>query len=173
MARTLDLGPTRPDYMTKSMLRVCFESFVQNVAAGRKALKGGDYWQVGGEFWVLGGGKEVGWCHRMVNTRDHASVEDLRTLMGLDDPAEGPRRGVATALKKRWSVVGDGTGLKHGVSLRDRWRSRSRGRGNEESAVRENKEKAEGKKSEEGTVEEKKDELSRVKDHKADDASTS
>jgi len=82
MTRTLELGPHRPDYIKTSLLTGAVKSVCQGVMSGRGALKGGDFKQVGGEFWFVDG--EVKWCHRMRNTRDHAEVEVLRGLLGLE-----------------------------------------------------------------------------------------
>ncbi|KAE8449854.1 hypothetical protein EG329_007331 [Mollisiaceae sp. DMI_Dod_QoI] len=51
MMRTLDLGP-RPEYQRKQLWSMMLASFVQSLKMlkGGKALKGGDYHQVGGEF---------------------------------------------------------------------------------------------------------------------------
>jgi hypothetical protein len=94
MARTLNLGHERPAYMQKSLLHAIVASVLQSLRQGRKAFKGGDYWQVGGEFLFEGG--RARWCHRMANTRDHAEVPELRRVLGLE-PAEIP-------IRKSWSL---------------------------------------------------------------------
>lgn len=76
------MGSKKPDYLTKSMLAVTVQSIVKTIASGTDALKGGDVKQIGGEFLFEGG--EVVWCHRMQNTRDHAEVEVLREVLGLE-----------------------------------------------------------------------------------------
>ncbi|KAI4127857.1 MAG: hypothetical protein LQ347_004427 [Umbilicaria vellea] len=82
MTSNLSMGSKKPDYLTKSMLAVTVQSIVKTIASGTDALKGGDVKQIGGEFLFEGG--EVVWCHRMQNTRDHAEVEVLREVLGLE-----------------------------------------------------------------------------------------
>lgn len=92
MTRTLNLGK-KPNYIHSNLFVTSVQSIVQSLKTGDKALKGGDFKQVGGEF-LFENGKCM-WVHRMRNTRDHAEIEDLRRVIGLDD-AKPPMR-------KRWS----------------------------------------------------------------------
>ncbi|KAF9692748.1 hypothetical protein EKO04_009094 [Ascochyta lentis] len=92
MTRTFDLG-SKPAYMQTNVLINSVQSIFQGLSTGRKALKGGDFKQVGGEFLFENG--ECTWVHRMKTTRGHAEVSDIRTLLGLDD-----RR---PPMRKRWS----------------------------------------------------------------------
>lgn len=92
MTRTYDLG-TKPAYMQTNVLINSVQSIFQGLSTGRKALKGGDFKQVGGEFLFENG--ECTWVHRMKTTRGHAEVSDIRSLLGLDD-----RR---PPMRKRWS----------------------------------------------------------------------
>lgn len=92
MTRTYDLG-TKPAYMQTNVLINSVQSIFQGLSTGRKALKGGDFKQVGGEFLFEKG--ECTWVHRMKTTRGHAEVSAIRTLLGLDD-----RR---PPMRKRWS----------------------------------------------------------------------
>ena len=101
------------------------QSIFQGFANIRNIGAGGDYWQVGGEFIFdvpssKGDDEEVTWCHRMVNTRDHAEVPDIRKHLGLDETAEVP-------IRKRWS-----RSLSRGLSnsvKRQSWSGGSRSRG--------------------------------------------
>lgn len=92
MTRTFDLG-TKPAYMHTNVLINSVQSIFQGLSTGRKALKGGDFKQVGGEFLFENG--ECTWVHRMKTTRGHAEVSEIRSLLGLDD-----RR---PPVRKRWS----------------------------------------------------------------------
>ena len=96
MARTLELGPRRPDYMQNSIFTLILKSGLQIFRSGRKAFSGGDYWQVGGEFLFEDG--QVRWCHRMKNTRDHAEVPELKKQLGLDDERPPVRKSWSTNL---------------------------------------------------------------------------
>ena len=49
MTRTFDLG-SKPEYMQTNVLINSVQSIFQGLSTGRKALKGGDFKQVGGEF---------------------------------------------------------------------------------------------------------------------------
>lgn len=82
MTSNMALGPKKPDYIQKSPLVTTLQSIVKAISSGRDALKGGDFKQVGGEFLFQGG--EVKWCHRMQNTRDHAEVDVLKEVLGMD-----------------------------------------------------------------------------------------
>ncbi|KAF2087261.1 hypothetical protein K490DRAFT_15945, partial [Saccharata proteae CBS 121410] len=89
MTRTLSLGPKKPDYIKTGFLQTTVQSIFQGIRSGSGAVKGGDIRQVGGEMlWEEG---RVVWCHRMKNTRDHAEVEELRQVLGLDGTGEGRR----------------------------------------------------------------------------------
>lgn len=136
MARTLDLGKAHPEYMQKPLWSVMMQSVFQSLASGRKAFKGGDYWQVGGEFIFEKG--EAKWCHRMSNTRDHAEVPQIRKELGLD--GEGmPRR------NKRWSMLEGLEGTSLGGSLSsDRSRSWSRKRNSMRVSIEQGRESKEG-----------------------------
>lgn len=92
MTRTLNLGK-KPNYIHSNLFVTSVQSIVQSLKTGDKALKGGDFKQVGGEFLFEDG--EVKWVHRMRNTRDHAEIEELRRVIGLEH-AKPP-------IRKRWS----------------------------------------------------------------------
>ncbi|KAK0659526.1 hypothetical protein DIS24_g3815 [Lasiodiplodia hormozganensis] len=89
MMRTLSLGPKRPDYMKASMVSTTMQSMYQCIKSGKGIVQGGDLRQVGGEMLFEDG--RVTWVHRMKNTRDHAEVEDLRSILGLTGKDEGRR----------------------------------------------------------------------------------
>lgn len=106
MTRTFDLGK-KPEYIQSNLFVTSVQSIVQGLKTGTKALKGGDFKQVGGEF-LFEDGKCV-WAHRMRNTRDHAEVSELKELLGLEK--------TKSPLRKRWS---------HGVrTLKEQGRNRS------------------------------------------------
>ncbi|KAK7185219.1 hypothetical protein DPSP01_000859 [Paraphaeosphaeria sporulosa] len=106
MTRTWDMGK-KPEYIQSNMLFTSVQSIVQSLKTGSKALKGGDFKQVGGEF-LFEDGKCV-WAHRMKHTRDHTEVSAVRELLGL--------KGEKIPLRKRWS---------HGVkTLKEQGRDRS------------------------------------------------
>ena len=86
MSRTLNLGPSKPEYMRKSMIATMALSIIQGLKMGTGATKGGDIKQVGGELLFESG--EVKWCHRMRNTRDHAEVKVLKQVLGFEDEVD-------------------------------------------------------------------------------------
>jgi hypothetical protein len=148
MARTLNLGNKDPDYIHHTLVSGMVKSIAQGLRriASGDALQAGDIRQVGGEFLfeVVGGDTrltnpksgngavtrlEVGWCHRMKNTRDHAELPELRKVLGLDR-AEGEER------RRRSEPSWRNSGLARSLSnkrqslswSRTRRRSRSAGR---------------------------------------------
>jgi hypothetical protein len=82
MTRTLDPG-SKPEYIQTSMVAGAAQSILQGIKTGTKALKGGDFMQVGGEFLFEGG--VLTWHHRMKTTRDHTEIAELRRVLGLKD----------------------------------------------------------------------------------------
>ncbi|EFQ95671.1 hypothetical protein PTT_05482 [Pyrenophora teres f. teres 0-1] len=92
MTRTYNLG-SKPQYMQTHLLINSVQSIFQGLSTGRKALKGGDFKQVGGEFLFENG--ECTWAHRMKTTRGHAEVSELRNLIGLD--------GTRPPMRRKWS----------------------------------------------------------------------
>jgi hypothetical protein len=52
------------------------------------ATKGGDPRQIGGEFLFeprgMGEEKQITWCHRMKNTRDHTEISELARILDPD-----------------------------------------------------------------------------------------
>jgi hypothetical protein len=119
MTRTYNLG-SKPEYMQTNMLINSVQSIFQGLSTGKKALKGGDFKQVGGEFLFEGG--ECTWAHRMKTTRGHAEVSDLRALIGLDGKRPPPRRKWSHDVKKEK----EGEGRKRAVSW-GRLSSKSKG----------------------------------------------
>jgi hypothetical protein len=97
MTRTLNLG-SKPQYMQTNMLINSVQSIFQGLSTGRKALKGGDFKQVGGEFMFENA--ECTWAHRMKTTRGHAEVSDIRALIGLDSTRPPVRRKWSHDVKK-------------------------------------------------------------------------
>ena len=109
MTRTLNLGSRSPEYMDHtSITKLALRSIWQEFRAGRQMLSGGDFWQVGGEFVFettpspsssqaqdgtekekekSRGETKVTWCHRMRNTRDHAEMTEIKSVLGISDAA--------------------------------------------------------------------------------------
>ncbi|KAL8952761.1 MAG: hypothetical protein Q9222_001346 [Ikaeria aurantiellina] len=118
MTRTLSLGSKSPEYMQYSLPSAVVRAIYQGLKAGRGALKGGDYWQVGGEFMFEDG--QVTWCHRMTNTRDHAEIPALRNQLGLDGARPPLRKTFSSGIRRSSSQLGR--------KLSDRRKSWSRSR---------------------------------------------
>ncbi|CAN9280227.1 unnamed protein product [Alternaria alternata] len=121
MTRTFNLG-AKPEYMQTNVLINSVQSIFQGLSTGKKALKGGDFKQVGGEFLFENG--ECTWAHRMKTTRGHAEVSDIRKLIGLDGSRPPPRRKWSHDVKKEKDK--DGEGRKRAMSW-GRLRSKSKG----------------------------------------------
>jgi hypothetical protein len=97
MVSTLAMGAP-PAYMKHT--NMCASS-LRSIAQGLRqlprglALKSGNQRQVGGEFLFQntttdgsnGDAVSVTWCHRMKNTRDHAEVDELQEVLGLEKTA--------------------------------------------------------------------------------------
>jgi hypothetical protein len=79
------LGDKKPEYVKQSMFVGVMTSVFDGIKSGRKATKGGDWWQVGGEFLFVkeDDGWKVEWCHRMKTTRDHAEMPELKKVLGI------------------------------------------------------------------------------------------
>lgn len=82
MTRSLDLGPTKPDYVQSGIVAGTLKSMGNMIKAGTGGLKGGDYSQNGGE-WVWDEQGKLEWCRRMRNTRDHAEVREVEGVLGV------------------------------------------------------------------------------------------
>ncbi|KAL1642917.1 hypothetical protein SLS58_005159 [Diplodia intermedia] len=89
MSFSLDMGPRRPEYMrgiappawiAGQLKQVGQQTRRQGV---RRAMRGGNWLQVGGEFLFDDG--DVVWCHRMRNYRDHTEIKTLRRILEIDD----------------------------------------------------------------------------------------
>lgn len=52
-----------------------------------KPLSSGDFKALGGEFVFGPGAQTCTWCHRMQDTRGHASVREIATAAGVPVPA--------------------------------------------------------------------------------------
>lgn len=80
MVTSLTMG-ARPEYFRRSMTSLVASSIMQSLSNFSNGLltKGGEARQNGGEFLFESKGeeKEVTWCHRMTNTRDHAGIPQL------------------------------------------------------------------------------------------------
>lgn len=102
MTRTKQLG-SRPKYQQRSILSISIESILQGLGRGRKALRGGDFWQVGGEFLIEDG--ECLWVHRMATTRDHSEIPEIRRITGLDGGVTPIRKpsSIIDGVRRRWS----------------------------------------------------------------------
>lgn len=92
LATSYALGK-RPEYFRKGMVRLVAESMAQELGHISSGLihKGGDSSQNGGEFLFStkpsntgGNEKQVTWCHRMTNTRDHTSIPTLARVLDLE-----------------------------------------------------------------------------------------
>lgn len=118
MTSTFDLGKKRPSYIQSNLFVTSVQSIMQGIMTGNKALKGGSFKQVGGEF-LFEEGKCV-WAHRMRNTRDHAEIENIRQVLGLEVKR--------APLRKRWSHnIKEAKGEKTRSASWGRMRSKSRG----------------------------------------------
>ncbi|KAK3679590.1 hypothetical protein LTR37_021387 [Vermiconidia calcicola] len=71
-----------PEYITTSLTTNVLGSLKNIVTAGGKGLRGGKYTQNGGE-WLFEDG-ELKWCRRMRNTQDHATIAELKGLIGFE-----------------------------------------------------------------------------------------
>lgn len=102
MIRTMSLGD-QPEYIKGSLPSYILKGIMQafrRIGSG-DVLKGGDSKQVGGEFLFVtkktGDGEtnpeetdaKVEWCHRMKNTRNHSSVSDIQSALGISTEGEG------------------------------------------------------------------------------------
>lgn len=81
MTKSLSLGDRKPEYVQSSVLGGTLKSMSNMVSSGLGFLKGGDYSQNGGEWVFVDGNLE--WCHRMQNTRDHAEISELGSVLGF------------------------------------------------------------------------------------------
>ncbi|OQO06763.1 hypothetical protein B0A48_08551 [Cryoendolithus antarcticus] len=84
MIQDLGMGDTTPQYAKSSIVGGTVKSMGNMLKAGLGMRHGGDYSQDGGE-WVFEKGGELKWCRRMRNTRDHAEVAELKTVLGIDN----------------------------------------------------------------------------------------
>ena len=113
MTKTLSLGKKDPDYIQHSLLAGAWQSVIQGIKriGEGDVLKAGDMRQVGGEFLLeFDGSKEkVTWCHRMRNTRDHAEIDELKGVIGLDRPSHhNTEKSLPPQPQRRWTSSATG-----------------------------------------------------------------
>ena len=82
--------PSKPsEYFQASMVAVIARSAIQMVKRTwhGDAASGGSFTQNGGEilFEIEGDVVRVPWFHRMMNTQDHAEIEEVKAVLKLDD----------------------------------------------------------------------------------------
>ncbi|KAK3063767.1 hypothetical protein LTS18_012917 [Coniosporium uncinatum] len=85
MSWTLDMGD-RPQYMQDISIPQWLLGQVQEVKAvkgTRNKMRGGHPFQIGGEF--LFEGEKVEWCHRMKHMRNHAEINVIKRMLGIED----------------------------------------------------------------------------------------
>lgn len=91
MQSNLEMPSAPSKYFQRSIFAVVARSAVQMVQRTwhGDAGSGGPISQNGGEilYEVEGDNVEVSWCHKMKNTQDHAEIDELRTVLELDDRA--------------------------------------------------------------------------------------
>lgn len=151
--RSLSLGGKDPDYIQHSLVAGMMKSIVQGVkrfSAG-DALSGGDMRLNGGEFLFEAEGSassgdgekgnlgltsiSVAWCHRMVNSRNHTEVDQIRTVLGLEWESPIRRRP-----EGRWAS--DASRLRRSLSSRrESWlhRTNSKSRNSSPQQTRESR----------------------------------
>ncbi|KAE8150650.1 AhpC/TSA antioxidant enzyme-domain-containing protein [Aspergillus avenaceus] len=101
MVSSLALGP-RPQYIRKGFAQIVGGSIWQalkQIPSGL-AAKGGESSQNGGEFLFEPSGatgeKEITWCHRMQNTRDHTEISTLAHILNGAESQSGIQSTVGT-----------------------------------------------------------------------------
>ena len=111
MHRTLSLGMQSPDYIKHNLVLGCLKSVRQGLARVGKGdvRKAGDLSVNGGEFLFVqkGGMSEMAWCHRMINSRDHTEVKDLKVVIDgttLQEVSKPLRRATTTGAKLHRSL---------------------------------------------------------------------
>lgn len=82
MVCSLDLGDKKPEYVQSGLIGGTLSSMGNMIKSGGLIFKGGAYDQNGGEWLFEEGGRLV-WCHRMMNTRDHAEIAEVEEVLGL------------------------------------------------------------------------------------------
>ena len=120
------------------MSKITLRSIWQELKSGRQMLTGGDYSQVGGEFIFdvsADGAVSPVWAKRMRNTRDHAELSEIKSVLGAptkemeeessdssssppSQPKPLPEESETVAAlpaatsdrKKRWSSISGATG---------------------------------------------------------------
>jgi len=81
---TLDMGFKRPEYMKEISFNQWHARQIKEIVRvkGGKKFMGGNLLQIGGEFLFQDG--EVIWCHRMKHMRNHAEVDVIKRVLGMD-----------------------------------------------------------------------------------------
>lgn len=74
-------GDAKPGYVKKGMVGIVTDSFKNAALSGTAALKGGNPAQNGGEMLFANG--ELVWFKRMRHTQDHAEIDELKQVLGL------------------------------------------------------------------------------------------
>ena len=89
MRSNLELPATPAKYFQRSLFAVVARSAVQMIQRTwhGDAGSGGTVSQNGGEilYEVEGDKVEIPWFHRMKNTQDHAEIDELRSVLKLDE----------------------------------------------------------------------------------------
>lgn len=108
MTKTLSLGKKDPEYIQHSLALGVWQSIIQGLkrVGEGDVLKAGDMRQVGGEFLIEGG--KVTWCHRMRNTRDHAEIPELQSVLGVTQISPSPSVKEEKAEQKTTTTTGSG-----------------------------------------------------------------
>ena len=115
MGRTLDLGRSRPDYMRMSVPTAIVSSIWQGLSQGTKALKGGDFWQVGGEFVGVDGAAVPDGAQGVDPGLDHVPPRGAIERGDQADPASVMFVGRAIGVAQEGGIgvpVGDGVHLQ-------------------------------------------------------------
>lgn len=81
MLSNLSSGNTKPKYVKKGMVGLVAGGIKNAAMSGTKALSGGHPAQNGGEMLFANG--ELVWFKRMRHTQDHAEVDELKGVIGL------------------------------------------------------------------------------------------
>lgn len=81
MMSNMSTGNEAPKYIKKGMVATVTDSIKNAALSGTAALKGGNPAQNGGEMLFANG--ELVWFKRMRHTQDHAEIDELKEVLGL------------------------------------------------------------------------------------------